>query len=84
MATDKLFLFAGVSKFQGMYKIRFANDAMRIKILDKNGHEDIRLFALPFPLSKVEAVLAIRHLDEVQDKEAQLAIEEYLLEHGKK
>ena len=43
MATDKTFTVAGVSKHKGEYKVRFANDIMRIKNLDKAGHEDIRL-----------------------------------------
>ena len=43
MATDKLFTVAGISKLNGEYKVRFANDMMRIKVLAKSGHEDIRL-----------------------------------------
>ena len=42
MATDKTFTVAGVSKLNGDYKVRFANDIMRIKNLAKSGHEDIR------------------------------------------
>jgi len=32
MATDKTFSVAGISKLNGSYKIRFANDIMRIKV----------------------------------------------------
>jgi hypothetical protein len=39
MATEKKFAVAGVSTQNGKTKIRFANDAMRVKILSKNGHQ---------------------------------------------
>ena len=47
MATDKKFAVAGVSTLGGKTKIRFANDAMRVKILQKQGHTDIDLIDLP-------------------------------------
>lgn len=82
MATDKTYSVAGVSKHNGEYKVRFANDIMRIKILAKNGHEDIRLAQLDEPLTKLEAILEISKMDEFQDVAAKSAIHEYLAENS--
>ena len=54
MATLKTFAVAGVSTQNGKTKIRFANDAARIKILVKNGHTDIELIDLPKEMTKAE------------------------------
>jgi hypothetical protein len=78
MATDKLFNVAGVSKLNGEYKVRFATDIMRIKVLAKHGHEDIRLAELDTAVSKLEAVTQLATMDEFQDVAAQAAIAEYL------
>ena len=78
MATDKTFNIVGVSKLNGEYKVRFATDIMRIKVLAKHGHEDIRLAELDTPVSKYEAVKQLQALDEFQDANAQSAIAEYL------
>lgn len=78
MATDKLFNVAGVSKLNGEYKVRFATDIMRIKVLAKHGHEDIRLAELDTAVSKYEAVKQLQGMDEFQDAAAQSAIAEYL------
>jgi len=56
MATDKKFAVAGASTFGGDTKIRFANDMMRTKILQKNGHTDIDLVELPTEMTKAEIV----------------------------
>jgi hypothetical protein len=52
--TDKKFAVAGVSTLEGKTKIRFANDAARIKILIKNGHTDVELIDLPREMTKAE------------------------------
>ena len=78
MATDKLFKVFGVSKLDGEYKVRFANDIMRIKVLAKHGHEDIRLAEVDAPMTKYEGIKAIQSMDEFQDAAAQSAIAEYL------
>lgn len=78
MATDKLFNIVGVSKLNGEYKVRFATDIMRIKVLAKHGHEDIRLAELDNAVSKYEAVKQLQSMDEFQDAAAQSAIAEYL------
>jgi hypothetical protein len=54
MATDKKFAVAGVSTLNGKTKIRFANDTMRIKILAKNGHDNVDLINLPHEMTKAE------------------------------
>lgn len=83
MATDKQFTVAGVSKLNGDYKIRFANDVMRVKNLAKSGHEDIRLIELSTAMLKVDAAKFIATLPEFADAEAQEAIAEYLTKHDK-
>ncbi len=83
MATDKVFTVAGVSKLNGDYKVRFANDSMRVKSLAKNGHEDIRLVELAEAMLKTDAAKFIATLPEFEDADAQAAIAEYLDKHDK-
>lgn len=78
MATDKMFTVAGISKLDGEYKVRFANDMMRIKVLAKSGHEDIRLADLEQSVTKLEAAKILLGLDEFSDAIAQATISEYL------
>ena len=78
MATDKLFTVAGTSKLNGEYKVRFANDTMRIKVLTKSGHEDITLVELPSEMSKLDAIKFIAGLDEFQTVGSKTAIADYL------
>jgi hypothetical protein len=54
MATTKKFEVAGYSTLNGKTKLRFANDIMRIKILNKRGHTDVELISLPYAMSKAE------------------------------
>lgn len=83
MATDKRYTVAGVSTLNGDTKIRFANDTMRIKILAKNGHENIQLVELPEAMLKTEIAKVLATLPEFQDATAQEAIAEYLDKHDK-
>jgi recombinational DNA repair protein RecR len=78
MATDKLFSVAGISKLNGEYKVRFANDIMRIKVLAKHGHEDIRLADLEQDVSKLEAARIILAMEDFADALAQATITEYI------
>jgi hypothetical protein len=78
MATDKMFKVFGISKLDGEYKVRFANDIMRIKVLAKHGHEDIRLVELDDAVTKYEGIQKIQGMDDFQDAAAQSAIAEYL------
>jgi hypothetical protein len=84
MATDKLFNVVGVSKNNGEYKVRFATDIMRIKVLAKHGHEDIRLAELDTAVTKYEAVKQIQTMEDFADAAAQSAISEYLEEKAPK
>jgi hypothetical protein len=51
-----LYSHAGVSRKNGVMKVRFANDAFRIKVLAKNGHKDIDLVELKTPMTKAAIV----------------------------
>ena len=82
MATDKTFKYAGISQHDGEYKVRFANDIMRIKILAKNGHKDVRFFELDEPMTKLDAIHSIMDFEELQDGIAQMTIAEYITENA--
>jgi hypothetical protein len=60
MTTYKI---AGVSKLNGEFKVRFANDMTRVKVLAKNGHSDIDLIELKDPLTKEDAVAFLLSID---------------------
>lgn len=51
-----LYSHAGVSRQNGDMKVRFCNDAMRVKVLAKNGHKDIDIIELREPMTKEAAV----------------------------
>jgi len=84
MATDKLFKVVGISSLNGNYKVRFANDMMRIKVLDKSGHTDIRLAELDTATTKYEAARQLLTMSEFSDAVAQATITEYLDEKAPK
>jgi len=84
MATDKQYTVVGVSKHNGEYKVRFANDTLRVKVLEKNGHTDVRLAELDAPTSKYDAVKQIAGMPEFGDAAAQSVIQEYLSEKATK
>lgn len=50
------FTYAGTSMCKGQFKVRFANDAMRVKVLAKTGHTEIDLIELPDAMTKEQAV----------------------------
>ena len=54
---------AGVSKLNGEFKVRFANDALRVKVLAKNGHKDIDIVELKAPMTKEDAVAFLISID---------------------
>jgi len=84
MATDKLFKVFGVSKLDGEYKVRFANDIMRTKVLAKHDHTDIELVELSEAMTKYDGIKAIQSLAEFSNANAQSAIAEYLEEKAPK
>jgi len=57
------FTHAGVSKQDGEFKVRFCNDAMRVKVLAKNGHKDIDIIELKSPMTKEDAVAYLLSID---------------------
>ena len=60
---SKSFTHAGVSKLDGEFKVRFANDSMRTKVLIKNGHTDIDIIELKHAMTKEEAVAYLLSID---------------------
>ena len=58
-----VFTHAGVSTLNGVTKARFANDALRVKVLAKNGHRDIDIIELSNPMSKEDAVAFLISID---------------------
>ena len=60
---SKSFTHAGVSKLDGEFKVRFANDARRVKVLAKNGHKDIAIIELKHAMTKEDAVAFLISID---------------------
>lgn len=66
---SKLFSHAGVSKHNGEFKVRYANDALRTKVLVKNGHTDIDILELTGgPMTKEDAVAFLMKIELYKDK----------------
>lgn len=71
-----LYSHAGVSKHNGEFKVRFANDSLRVKVLAKNGHKDIDIVQLKNPMTKEDAVAFLVSIDFANgNKEVQAALE---------
>jgi len=58
-----VFTHAGVSRLNGEFKVRFANDALRVKVLAKNGHKDIDIIELKEPMTKEDAIAYLMSID---------------------
>lgn len=79
---SKTFSHAGVSKLNGKFKVRYCNDALRTKVLQKNGHKDIDIIELKHPMTKEEVVAYLLQIDfDNGNKEVRAAIE---AEQGKR
>ena len=65
---NKLFKVAGVSAVKGQYKVRFANDMARVKVLVKTDHTDIELMELPNAMTKGEIATFLKTTS-LMDKE---------------
>ena len=79
---SKSFSHAGVSRLNGEFKVRFANDSLRTKVLIKNGHTDIDIVELKTPMSKEDAVAYLLSIDfDNGNKEVRAALE---AEQGKR
>ena len=73
---SKTFTHAGVSKLDGKFKVRFANDSLRTKVLIKNGHTDIDIVELKHAMTKDEAVAYLLSIDfDNGNKEVRAALE---------
>lgn len=79
---SKSFTHAGVSKLDGKFKVRFCNDALRQKVLIKNGHTDIDIIELKHAMTKEDAVAYLLKIDfDNGNKEVRAALE---AEQGKR
>lgn len=84
MATAKTFSVAGTSTFNGVTKVRFANDYVgRFKILIKNGHENIELIELGGEYTKAEICQVLMQHEKFQSEEQQSAISEFVVRNCK-
>ena len=71
-----LYSHAGVSRQNGDMKVRFANDALRVKVLAKNGHKDIDIIELREPMTKEAAVAYLFSINFANgNKDVQAAME---------
>lgn len=76
MSTFKV---VGISKLNGKYKVRFANDMLRVKVLEKNGHTDVDLIELMTPMTKEDAVRKLIDMDFAKgNADIQAALDEAL------
>jgi hypothetical protein len=73
---DTPFSVAGVSKWNNSFKVRFANDLARVKMLVKRGNTDIELIELPTPMTKPEIITYLKTTDLYKNPEYAAAIDE--------
>jgi len=71
---DKLFKVGGVSKTKGQYKVRFATDMTRVKILAKTD-SDINLMELPKAMSKPNLVSFLKSTELYANADYRAAID---------
>lgn len=74
MSNTKTFAVGGVSKTKGQYKVRFANDMTRVKILSKTD-TDIQLLDLPRAMTKPELVAHLKSTALYSNSEYRAAID---------
>ena len=80
MATTKTYSVAGTSTVNGITKIRFANDFVnRLKILFKNGHENVELIELGGEYTKSEVCQILMSHPKMQSEDQQTAIYEFVV-----
>jgi hypothetical protein len=77
MLVEQLFVRVGISTRFGKTRVRFTNNMTREIILVKDGHDDIKFFDLPTPMTKPEAVtFIVERKDEFADMKDKIAIDE--------
>jgi hypothetical protein len=82
--TNKTFSVAGTSTLNGITKIRFANDFVgRLKILYKNGHENVELIELGGEFTKAQVCQILMAHDKFQSEDQQSAIYEFVVRNCK-
>ena len=81
MATDKKFCVAGVSLFNGEWKVRYANSVGRAKVLERSGHTNIVLVDLGEDLEKIDCVDKLLGVD-LGSEEANQCVAEEAREFG--
>ena len=82
--TNKTFSEAGTSTLNGITKIRFANDFVnRLKILYKNGHENVELIELGGEFTKAQVCQILMAHDKFQGEDQQSAICEFVVRNCK-
>jgi len=80
MATSKTYSVAGTSTLNGVTKIRFANDFVsRLKILFKNGHDNVELIELGGEFSKAQVCQILMAHKNFQEEDQQGAIYEFVV-----
>lgn len=83
MTTTKTYSVAGTSTLNGITKIRFANDFVsRLKILFKNGHENVELIEMGGEFTKAEVCQILMAHPKFQSEEQQAAIYEYAVRNA--
>ena len=82
--TNKTFSVAGTSTNNGITKIRFANDFVnRLKILYKNGHENVELIELGGEFTKTQVCQILMAHPKMQTEDQQSAIYEFVVRNCK-
>jgi uncharacterized protein with ACT and thioredoxin-like domain len=61
------FKFVGVSKLDGVFAVRYANDKGRAKVLERNGHTGVRFMELEMAERLEDCVDALLRSDWVCD-----------------
>ena len=82
--TNKTYSVAGTSTLNGITKIRFANDFVnRLKILYKNGHDNVELIELGGEFTKAEVCQILMAHPKMQGEDQQSAIYEFVVRNCK-
>ena len=82
--TNKTFSVAGTSTNNGITKVRFANDFVgRLKILYKNGHENVELIELGGEFTKAQVCQILMNHEKFQGEDQQSAIYEFVVRNCK-
>ena len=82
--TNKTYSVAGTSTLNGITKIRFANDFVnRLKILYKNGHDNVELIELGGEFTKAQVCQILMAHPKMQGEDQQSAIYEFVIRNCK-